>query len=97
MQNKKTGISMCGSIEYIRKGNRKKFIDKIEKVKKQNAKICLECKSNKEGYCNKHKGWCGKVNYICNGYDQSYSDKLQENKYKKELKRNRKKKKHKKG
>lgn len=35
--------------------------------KKKRAKTCIDCESNQEGYCNKHKNWCGKVNYICLG------------------------------
>lgn len=85
MKNKNTGTSMCGSIEYTHIGSKKKFLNKIENIKKENAKVCLNCKSNIDGYCRKHNGWCGKVNYICNGYDMSYADKLQENRRNKEL------------
>jgi hypothetical protein len=40
--------------------------------KKKRAKTCIGCESNQEGYCNKHKNWCGKVNYICLGIKNPY-------------------------
>ena len=33
--------------------------------RKRRAKICVNCESNKEGWCLKFSEWCGKVNYIC--------------------------------
>lgn len=40
---------------------------KKDAQKKKRAKVCIDCESNQEGYCIKHKAWCGKVNYICLG------------------------------
>ena len=88
--SKKTGVSMNGEIEYTRSEKTKKFIRKIDNIKKKNSKICLECENNKEGYCQKFKSWCGKVNYKCNGYDMSYQDRLQENKFNHRLKKEKK-------
>ena len=76
MCNKKTGTSMGGQIEYTRSNKTKKFINNVERVKKQNAKVCLECEHNEEGFCTKYKSWCNKVNHRCNGYDMSYSQHL---------------------
>lgn len=73
---KKSGVSMGGTIEYTRSDKTKKFIRHIDNVKKKNAKVCLECENNKEGFCDKFKGWCNKVNYKCNGFEMSYQDKI---------------------
>lgn len=85
--SKKTGISMGGTIEYTRSKKTKSFIRHIDNIKKKNSKVCLNCENNKEGYCDKYKGWCGKVNYHCNGYKMSYQDKLQQDKFDRELKK----------
>lgn len=82
---------MGGAIEYTRSDKTKKFIRHIDNVKKKNAKVCLKCESNKDGFCEKHKGWCNKVNYICNGFEMSYQEKIQQNKIKKETKKSNKK------
>ena len=76
----KSGVSMGGTIEHTRSEKTRKFIRHIDSVKKKNAKVCLKCESNKEGFCEKHKGWCNKVNYICNGFEMSYQEKIQQNK-----------------
>lgn len=80
---KKSGVSMGGTIEYTRSENTKNFIRRIDNAKKKNAKVCLNCESNKEGFCDKHKGWCNKVNYICNGFEMSYQDKINKSRSKK--------------
>ena len=80
---KKVGVSMGGTIEYTRSENTKNFIRRIDNIKKRNAKVCLNCESNKEGFCDKHKGWCNKVNYICNGFEMSYQDKINKSRSKK--------------
>ena len=85
----KSGVSMGGTIEYTRSDKTKKFIRHIDSVKKKNAKVCLDCESNKEGFCEKFKGWCSKVNYKCNGFEMSYQDKLQQDKFKHQLKKER--------
>ena len=87
----KSGVSMGGTIEHTRSEKTKKFIRHIDSVKKKNAKVCVKCESNKEGFCEKHKGWCNKVNYICNGFEMSYQEKIQQNKIKKEIKKSNKK------
>lgn len=87
MNNKKTGTSMGGTIEYTRTKKKQQFINKIDTVKKKSAKVCIGCEHNKEGYCNKFKGWCGKKNYICNGQSISYQDKLQQDKFEYKLKK----------
>lgn len=78
--NKKTGVSMGGTIEYTRSEKTKKFIQKKDIQKKKRAKNCINCEDNKEGYCNKHKNWCGKVNYICLGVSNPYENISKQNK-----------------
>lgn len=78
---------MCGTVEHTRTKEKQKFINKIERVKKQSAKVCIECEYNNEGYCAKHKGWCSKVNYICNGESISYQEKLQNDRFTYRLKK----------
>ncbi|MGL5767611.1 MAG: hypothetical protein ACRCX8_18415 [Sarcina sp.] len=73
MANVKSGVSM-GRIKKTRSKKDTEFFRHINNIKKKNAKICQKCESNKEGYCEKHKAWCNKVNYICNGFDSHYYD-----------------------
>lgn len=80
MTNKKSGVSMGGSIEYTRSKKTKQFIEKKDNQKKKRSQICIDCKDNKEGYCNKHKNWCGKVNYICLGVKDPYEKTSKQNK-----------------
>lgn len=75
-KSKKTGMSMNGKIEYTRTLETKKFIRKKDNIKKKNAKVCLDCSDNKEGFCEKYRAWCSKVNYRCNGYNMSYDEVL---------------------
>lgn len=82
MGSKKVGISMGGTIEYTRSDKTKQFIIRKDNIKKRNAKVCIDCESNKEGYWNKFNGWCSKVNYRCNGYEKSYDEKLQQERLK---------------
>ena len=85
----KSGVSMGGTIEHTRSKRTKQFIRHIDNFKKKNSKVCLNCESNKEGYCDKYKGWCGKVNYHCNGFEMSYQEKIQQDKIKKTLRKER--------
>lgn len=91
MKSKKAGVSMGGTIEYTRTKKKQQFINKIDRVKKKDAKVCVECEDNREGYCNRFKGWCSRVNYHCNGKTISYQEKLQQDKIKYELKKKKKK------
>lgn len=77
MGSKRIGTSMGGRIEYTKSDKTKQFIRHKDNIKKRNAKVCIDCESNKEGYCNKFNAWCSKVNYRCNGYEMSYDEKLQ--------------------
>jgi hypothetical protein len=60
---------------------------KKDSEKKKRAKVCIGCESNQEGYCIKHKSWCGKVNYICLGIKNPYEYKTTESKPKKTCKK----------
>lgn len=71
MKSAKTGTSMSGVIN-TRSKKHYAITQKKDNQKIKRAKICIECKSNQEGYCNKHKNWCGKVNYICLGIKDPY-------------------------
>ena len=82
-----TGVSMQGQIIDTKKKSKeqkRKYYKKVA-TKKKLAEVCLECESNQEGFCNKYKGWCSKVNYRCNGYEMSFS----EYKYQEQLKQQR--------
>lgn len=67
-----SGVSMGSKVkntkgkEYY--ANRKKK----DKEKLERAKICIDCVKNNEGFCNKHREWCFKVNYICLGIKNPY-------------------------
>lgn len=67
-----------------------KYRKQKDNLKKKNAKVCLNCESNKEGWCEKYKGWCNRVNYICNGEEMSFQEKQHLEFCKREEKRNRK-------
>lgn len=71
MKSNKTGTSMGGIIN-TRSKKHYAITQKKDNQKIKRAKICIECKNNQEGYCNKHKNWCGKVNYICLGIKNPY-------------------------
>ena len=75
-KNKKSGVSMGGSIEYTRSKRTKQFISKKNTIKKQQAKVCIGCEFNNDSWCKKYNGWCGKVNFHCNGLEMSYDDQL---------------------
>lgn len=83
MKSKKTGVSMGGTIEYTRDKRTKIFILKKDTQKKKRSKICIDCENNNEGFCKKHKNWCGKVNYICLGINNPYKNISKSNKNKK--------------
>lgn len=72
----KTGTSM-GSITVTKKAKDARIIKyKKAQARTNRAEICLECKDNAEGWCNKHKAWCGRVNYICLGIKDPYEYKV---------------------
>lgn len=83
---------MGGSIIYTRTRKKQQFINKIDRIKKKYAKVCIGCEDNREGYCDKFKGWCSKVNYHCNGETISYEEQIQKNKIKYKSKKSNKKK-----
>ena len=60
----KTGTSMS-SIINTRSKEHYAIMKKKDTQKRKRAKVCIDCKNNNDGFCNKHKNWCGKVNYIC--------------------------------
>ena len=41
MKNKKSGVSMGGSIIYTRTRKKQQFINKIDRIKKKYAKVCI--------------------------------------------------------
>lgn len=72
----KTGTSMS-TIIVTKKAEDKKIIEyKKAQARTNRAKICLECKDNADGWCNKHKSWCGRVNYICLDIKNPYEYKM---------------------
>lgn len=71
----KTGTN-TGTIIHMENSPIIKKANKKSASRGKRAKICIECKSNKEGYCSKHNNWCGKVNYICLGIKNPYEYKV---------------------
>lgn len=67
----KTGVN-TGTIIHVENSPIMKKAYKKSTSRQKRAKICIDCKSNKEGYCSKHNNWCGKVNYICLGIKNPY-------------------------
>lgn len=67
---------MGGALINTRSKKHYAITQKKDNQKVKRAKICIGCKSNQEGYCNKHKEWCFKVNYICLGIKDPYEYKL---------------------
>lgn len=72
MKSTKTGTSMGGALINTRSKEHYAITKKKDNQKIKRAKSCIDCESNQEGYCNKHKNWCGKVNYICLGIKNPY-------------------------
>lgn len=62
------------------KNSSKRKLQRKDYYKKKRSKICINCESNKEGYCSKHKAWCNKVNYICLGVRNPEEYKIPKNK-----------------
>ena len=60
--------------------NKEDYYNKAN-LKKKKAKVCLNCEFNKEGWCEKHKDWCRKVNSSC----IKHSNNEKNNNYMKEL------------
>ena len=50
-----------------------RITEKKDRQKKNRAETCIECNNNEDGWCKKHKNWCGKVNYICLGVKDPYA------------------------
>lgn len=71
----KTGTN-TGTIIHTRDSKHYAIQKKEDTKKKKKANICIECKDNNDGYCNKHKEWCSQVNHICNGTKDPYEYKL---------------------
>ena len=63
---------MGGTLINTRSKKHYAITQKKDNQKIKRAKICIGCESNQEGYCNKHKEWCFKVNYICLGVKNPY-------------------------
>lgn len=72
----KTGISMGGRIIKTRNKKHHAIAKKEDDKKIERGKICIECNYYNEGFCNKHKAWCIKVNYICLGIKNPYEYKI---------------------
>lgn len=60
--NGKIGTSMYGKVVKI---DIRKRINDENNIKKENARYCSYCKFNVDGYCNRMKAWCSKVNSEC--------------------------------
>nr|DAE48195.1 MAG TPA: hypothetical protein [Caudoviricetes sp.] len=67
----KTGVN-TGTIIHVENTPIIKRANKKSVLRNKRAKICIDCKDNEEGFCKKHKGWCGRVNYICLGIKDPY-------------------------
>lgn len=68
----KTGVN-TGTIINTRSKKHYRITKKKDEQKKNRAEICIKCRYNREGWCQKHRNWCGKVNYICAGTKDPYS------------------------
>lgn len=83
MKDDKTGVSMGSKIINTRDKKHYAIQNKNNSEKNNRAEICISCKDNNEGFCKKHKNWCGKVNYICNGSKNPYKTEYDFSKIKK--------------
>lgn len=72
----KPGISMGGSVINIKTKKHYEITKTNANQKKNRAKVCIECKSNKSGYCLKYVKWCFKVNYKCLGIRNPYEERI---------------------
>lgn len=81
----KTGVN-TGTIIHVEDSPIMKRAFKKSASRQKRAKVCIDCSSNKDGYCNKHKAWCGKVNYICLGIKNPYEYKIPKSNKKKKHK-----------
>lgn len=70
----KTGVN-TGTIIHVENTPIIKKAHKKSALRQKRSKVCLDCSSNQEGYCKKHNGWCGRVNYICLGIKDPYEHK----------------------
>lgn len=82
-----------GTIIHTRTKKTQQLINKKDSQKRKRAKNCINCKYNKEGFCNKYNSWCHGVNYICAGTENPYECKVSNKNNKSKPKRNNKKKK----
>ncbi|MCC0728922.1 hypothetical protein [Clostridioides sp. ZZV14-6044] len=87
-----TGVN-TGTIIHTRTKKTKQWINKKDSKKRKRAKICVDCKDNKEGFCNKYNSWCHGVNYICAGTENPYECKVSNKHNNSKTKKNDKKKK----
>lgn len=71
----KSGVPMSGIIN-TRGAKHKAIARKKDDQKLKRASVCLGCEHSNGGFCTKHKGWCGQVNYICAGTSDPYEHKL---------------------
>lgn len=71
----KTGVN-TGTIIHVEDSPIMKRAYEKSDLRQKRAKICIECLNNEEGYCKKHNGWCGRVNYICLGIKDPYEYKV---------------------
>lgn len=67
----KTGVN-TGTIIHVEDSPIMKRAFKKSELRQKRAKVCIDCSSNEDGYCKKHNGWCGRVNYICLGIKNPY-------------------------
>lgn len=89
----KTGVSMS-TIIVTKKAKEKRLIQlKKSSARKKRATICIKCKHNNEGYCDRYSAWCGRVNYICLGIKDPYEYRIPKAKTKAKTNKKRKKKK----
>lgn len=62
--------------QKIEKKKRYATTKKKDNQKLKRAKVCIDCEKNNEGFCNKYREWCFKVNYICLGIKNPYEYKM---------------------
>lgn len=65
MKTSSTGVSMGGGILHTRGKKHYTIMKKKDNQKIKRAKICIECKSNAEGFCKRHNAMCYIVNKEC--------------------------------
>lgn len=61
-------------IIHTRTAKVKKYEKKKNSLKEKRAKQCIDCESNKEGFCNKHLKWCSVARLQCEECTETVKD-----------------------